>query len=103
MSSILPIESQAFINTFSKTSRYQLGCLLNTVTNKQLKILVEVIFNLLYNKDIKFTTQSKNKLKKFATFYEEFITKKIPLKQKKLMVAENIDAIKSALVAVSNI
>lgn len=100
--SILPPKLKNFVEVFTDVSLYQLGCILNTISIKQLKIIVEIVFNLLYNKSIKLSPSQTRGLRKFVPFFEELSDKKIPLKRKRVLITKYPLAVQKALIAINS-
>ena len=92
-----------FARVFIISNYHQFTCLLNTIDNRQLKIIVELIYNLLYNTTISLTKTQKGKLKKYKNTYITIADNTKSLKLKKVLITKHPGAIKTALVVIAEI
>ena len=95
--------AKEFTNVFYDSSENQFHCLLKTLSNQQMKIIVTICYNILENSLLKLSQSEKNKLKPNLNIYILLCDKTKNNKFKKELISRNPRAIRKLLVILKDI
>ena len=84
-------------NVFLTASSHQFHCILNTLNNKQTKIISSICYNLLNNKNIVLTEKEKKQLRAHLGTYIIISDKKKSYKFRREIISRNPKIVRKAL------
>lgn len=93
MSNIIPENTRAYCIVISNFSEHQLIAWLKLSQNKDLKLISQLAYNILYNKELNISSKQKRALKKHASIYLTLVHKKSSLDTKYATCNKNPSAI----------
>ena len=92
-----------FVHFLSSSSNYQFQCILNTLNPTQIKIVIEICHNILYNNTLTLSKKEKSALQVYKEVYVLISDKKKSRNLKREIISRNYKAIKKVITVVKDL